>query len=60
MDDIQHRRRESDRAQERAMRAAERGDHAAFVMASRQAEEALRRRAAWSAQDTGGEAPRSA
>ena len=46
-DDIQHRRRESDRAQERAQRAAERGDHAAFVMASRQAEEALRRRSEW-------------
>jgi hypothetical protein len=47
IDDIAHRRRASDLAQERAIRAAERGDHAAYVMATRQAEEALRRRAEW-------------
>ena len=46
-DGIQHRRRESDRAYERALRAEERGDHAAQVMATRQAEDALRRRAEW-------------
>ena len=46
---IQHRRREADRAQQRAERAASRGDHAAYVMATAQAEEALRRRAAWQA-----------
>lgn len=46
-DEVQHRRRESDRAFERATRAVERGDHAAYVMASRQAKDALRRRAEW-------------
>ena len=61
MDDgIQHRRRASDLAQERATRAAERGDHAAFVMASRQAEDALRRRAEWlMARGSGGSQPAS-
>ena len=43
----QHRRRASDRAQERAARAAARGDHAAFVMATAQVAEAERRRAEW-------------
>ena len=46
-DEVQHRRRASDRAQERATRAAALGDHAGVVMATRQAEEALRRRAEW-------------
>jgi hypothetical protein len=46
-DFIEHRRRASDRAQERAIRAAEVGDHAAVVMANAQVEEALRRRADW-------------
>ena len=46
-DFIEHRRRASDRAQERANRAAEVGDHAAVVMANAQVEEALRRRADW-------------
>ena len=46
-DFIEHRRRASDRAQERALRAAEMGDHAAVVMANAQVEEALRRRAEW-------------
>ena len=41
------------------MRAAERGDHAAYVMASRQAEEALKRRAAWSGRDPVVDAPQS-
>lgn len=46
-DFIEHRRRASDRAQERALRAAEAGDYAAVVMANAQVEEALRRRADW-------------
>lgn len=46
-DSIEHRRRASDRAQERAIRAAEVGDHAGVVMANAQVEEALRRRAEW-------------
>jgi len=46
-DFIEHRRRASDRAQERALRAAEVGDYAAVVMANAQVEEALRRRADW-------------
>ena len=37
----------SDRAQERAARAGERGDHAAYLMAVAQAREAMRRRAEW-------------
>lgn len=41
------RRRESDRAEERANRAKRLGDHAAFVMATAQAEAARRRRAEW-------------
>ena len=46
-DFIEHRRRASDRARERANRAAEVGDYAAVVMANAQVEEALRRRADW-------------
>jgi hypothetical protein len=46
-DYAQHRRRASDRAHERAERAAERGDHAAYLVATAQIEEALRRRAEW-------------
>jgi hypothetical protein len=46
-DDVQHRRRASDRAQERADRAMALGDRAAYVMATTQIEEALRRRAEW-------------
>ena len=56
MDDfIQHRRRTSDRAQERVQRAATQGDHAAYVMATSQLEEALRRRAEWLATDSAGD-----
>ena len=46
-DFIEHRRRASDLAQERANRAAEVGDYAAVVMANAQVEEGLRRRADW-------------
>jgi hypothetical protein len=46
-DDVPRRRRESDRAYERALRAEERGDRAAYLVATRQAEDALRRRAEW-------------
>lgn len=47
VDGVQHRRRASDRARERARLVLERGDHAAYVMATRQVEEGLRRRADW-------------
>ena len=56
MDDfIQHRRRSSDRAHERIERASAQGDHAAYVMATSQLEEALRRRAEWLATDSAGD-----
>jgi hypothetical protein len=42
-----HRRRESDRAEQRAARAAERGDHAAYLMAKAQAQAARQRRDEW-------------
>jgi hypothetical protein len=45
--EAQHRRRASDRALERADRAMTYGDRAAYLMAMGQADEALRRRAAW-------------
>lgn len=48
-----HRRRESDRAQERAKRAQERGDHAAYLMAQSKVEAALRRRAEWAGSGSG-------
>lgn len=48
-----HRRRESDRAQERAMRAKERGDHAAYLMAMAKVEAAKRRRAEWTSSGSG-------
>jgi hypothetical protein len=41
------RRRESDRAEERAARAADRGDRAAYLMAMAMADAARRRRAEW-------------
>jgi hypothetical protein len=41
------RRRESDRAEERASQAAKFGDYAAFVMASAKADAARRRREDW-------------
>jgi hypothetical protein len=41
------RRRESDRAEERASQAAKFGDYAAFVMASAKADAARRRREEW-------------
>lgn len=50
MTDVYHRRRESDRMQERATRAAQRGDHAAYLMAMAAAEAARRRRDEWAAQ----------
>jgi hypothetical protein len=46
-DHVNKRRRESDRAEERADRAAKLGDFAGFVVASGQAEAARRRRAEW-------------
>jgi hypothetical protein len=46
-DHVNRRRRASDRAEERAIRAARHGDQAGFVVASAQAEAANRRRAEW-------------
>jgi hypothetical protein len=42
-----HHRRESDRAERRAIRAAELGDHTAQLIATAQAATALRRRDEW-------------
>lgn len=44
---VNERRRESDRAEERATRAANLGDLAGFLVASGQTEAALRRREEW-------------
>src|SRR5687768_4904960 len=44
-DEVYHRRREGDRAEQRAQRAADRGDHAAYLMAMAQVEAARKRRA---------------
>ena len=41
------RRREMDRAQERAARAADRGDHAGYLMAMGQVDAARQRREEW-------------
>jgi hypothetical protein len=48
---VHHRRRESDRADERAARAAKLGDLIGLWVASGQAEEARRRRAEWQDRD---------
>lgn len=53
-EDTHRRRRESDRAEERAIRASQRGDHAAYLMATAQAEAARRRRAEWAERQAGG------
>ena len=42
-----HRRRETDRAEERAARAADRGDRAGYLMAMGQADAARQRREEW-------------
>lgn len=52
-DETYRRRRESDRAEERAARAADRGDHAGYLMAMAQAEAARRRRAEWTLRNGG-------
>ena len=52
-DAIFRRRRESDRAEERAARAADRGDHAGYLMAMAQAEAARQRRVEWARRQTG-------
>ncbi len=52
-DAIYRRRRESDRAEERAARAADRGDHAGYLMATAQAELARQRRDAWAKRQAG-------
>jgi hypothetical protein len=44
---VYRRRRETDRAEQRAQRAADRGDHAGYLMAMGQAEAARRRREEW-------------
>lgn len=48
-----HQRRESDRAQQRAGRAAELGDHTAYLIATAQAASARRRRAEWELESAG-------
>jgi hypothetical protein len=48
-----HHRRESDRAQQRAIRAAELGDHTAYLIATAQAASARRRRAEWELDSAG-------
>jgi hypothetical protein len=45
--DHHYRRREADRAQERAERAALLGDQVAYIVATARAEAARRRREAW-------------
>ena len=52
-DEVYHRRRESDRAEQRAARASDRGDHAAYLMAMAQAEAARQRRADWAKRNGG-------
>ena len=47
-----YRRRESDRAEQRAARAADRGDFAGYLMAMAKAEAAQRRRADWAKRET--------
>jgi len=46
-DEVYRRRRETDRAEQRAERAADRGDHAGYLMALAQADRARLRRAEW-------------
>ena len=52
-DAVYRRRREADRAEERAARAADRGDHAGHLMALAQAEAARQRRAEWARRQAG-------
>ena len=46
-DEVYRRRREMDRAEQRALRAADRGDHAGYLMAMGQVEAARLRREEW-------------
>ena len=46
-DQVYRRRRETDRAEQRAERAADLGDHAGYLLAMGQADAARRRREAW-------------
>jgi hypothetical protein len=48
-----HRRRESDRAEQRAARALELGDHTAYLIATAQTATARRRRAEWELESAG-------
>jgi hypothetical protein len=47
VNDVSHRRRESDKAEQRAGRALELGDHTGHLIATAQAAAARRRRAEW-------------
>jgi hypothetical protein len=47
-DEVNRRRRETDRWEERAARASDRGDHAGYLMALAQVEAARQRRDEWS------------
>ena len=51
-DEVFRRRRETDRAEQRAARAADRGDHAGYLMALAQVDLARQRREAWARQQT--------
>ena len=53
MTDAIHRRREIDRAEQRAARAADRGDHAGYLMARGQIDAAQRRRDEWAKRQSG-------